>query len=172
MLQECCYKIPITFHAVWVVMSSSSMSLDLGWNRENICLIKQIVPKVFLTILASMCTPISALSKIVQLFAVIRAKNSESVSLLTWTISVFTNITRVYTIWMDSADVVLLGNFIISGSNNVAAKTTRQATTLKKSTDIHQIWYMKVFRVADYESGIRNPGNLHITNLMKIVGFF
>ncbi|KAK0174279.1 hypothetical protein PV327_011034 [Microctonus hyperodae] len=91
-----------------------TISLALCYFIISICLIKQIIPNVFLTILASMCTPISALSKIVQLFAIIRAKNSESVSLLTWIISVFTNITRVYTIWVDSGDVVLLGNFIIS----------------------------------------------------------
>ncbi|KAK0174280.1 hypothetical protein PV327_011034 [Microctonus hyperodae] len=71
-----------------------TISLALCYFIISICLIKQIIPNVFLTILASMCTPISALSKIVQLFAIIRAKNSESVSLLTWIISVFTNISK------------------------------------------------------------------------------
>ncbi|EZA47542.1 PQ-loop repeat-containing protein [Ooceraea biroi] len=64
--------------------------------------------------LSPMCTPISASSKIVQLLAILRAKNAESVSPLTWFISAFTNLTRVFTIWMDSADILLLGNFIIS----------------------------------------------------------
>ncbi|XP_018046994.1 PREDICTED: PQ-loop repeat-containing protein 3 [Atta colombica] len=78
------------------------------------CLLLGIVPKVILTLLAPMCTPISASSKVVQLLAILRAKNAESVSLLTWFISAFTNLTRVFTIWMDSADILLLGNFIIS----------------------------------------------------------
>ncbi|XP_050460297.1 solute carrier family 66 member 3 [Cataglyphis hispanica] len=78
------------------------------------CLLLEIVPKIVLTFLAPMCTPISASSKIVQLLAILRAKNAESVSPLTWLISAFTNLTRVFTIWMDSADVLLLGNFIIS----------------------------------------------------------
>ncbi|XP_032690221.1 solute carrier family 66 member 3 [Odontomachus brunneus] len=78
------------------------------------CLLLEIVPKVVLTFLAPMCTPISASSKVVQLLAILRAKNAESVSPLTWFISAFTNLTRVFTIWMDSADVLLLGNFIIS----------------------------------------------------------
>lgn len=78
------------------------------------CLLLEIVPKIVLTLLAPMCTPISASSKIVQLLAILRAKNAESVSPLTWFISAFTNLTRVFTIWMDSADVLLLGNFIIS----------------------------------------------------------
>ncbi|KAG5309491.1 PQLC3 protein, partial [Acromyrmex insinuator] len=78
------------------------------------CLLLGIVPKVILTLLAPMCTPISASSKIVQLLAILRAKNAESVSPLTWFISAFTNLTRVFTIWIDSADILLLGNFIIS----------------------------------------------------------
>ncbi|XP_011696784.1 PREDICTED: PQ-loop repeat-containing protein 3 [Wasmannia auropunctata] len=78
------------------------------------CLLLEIAPKILLTLLAPMCTPISASSKIVQLLAILRAKNAESVSPLTWFISAFTNLTRVFTIWMDSADILLLGNFIIS----------------------------------------------------------
>ncbi|XP_029663894.1 PQ-loop repeat-containing protein 3 isoform X2 [Formica exsecta] len=78
------------------------------------CLLLEIVPKIVLTLLAPMCTPISASSKIVQLLAILRARNAESVSPLTWFISAFTNLTRVFTIWLDSADVLLLGNFIIS----------------------------------------------------------
>ena len=61
-----------------------------------------------------MCTPISVSSKIVQLLAICRAKNADTVSPITWFISAFTNLTRVFTIWMDSADILLLGNFTIS----------------------------------------------------------
>ncbi|XP_076764583.1 solute carrier family 66 member 3 [Xylocopa sonorina] len=74
----------------------------------------QLIPKVVLTILAPLCTPISVSSKVIQLLAIFRAKNAESVSPVTWFISAFTNLTRVFTIWMDSADILLLGNFIIS----------------------------------------------------------
>ncbi|XP_076650062.1 solute carrier family 66 member 3 [Halictus rubicundus] len=74
----------------------------------------QIIPKIVLTFLAPMCTPISVSSKIVQLLAILRAKNADTVSPITWFISAFTNLTRVFTIWMDSADSLLLGNFIIS----------------------------------------------------------
>lgn len=74
----------------------------------------QIIPKIVLTFLAPMCTPISVSSKIVQLLAILRAKNADTVSPITWFISAFTNLTRVFTIWMDSADTLLLGNFIVS----------------------------------------------------------
>ena len=78
------------------------------------CFALQIIPKVVLTFLAPMCTPISVSSKIVQLLAICRAKNADTVSPITWFISAFTNLTRVFTIWMDSADILLLGNFTIS----------------------------------------------------------
>ncbi|GLH14552.1 uncharacterized protein GBIM_18927, partial [Gryllus bimaculatus] len=61
-----------------------------------------------------LCTPVSASSKIVQLLEILRSKNSSSVSVLTWFLSAFTNMTRIYTIYMDSADVTLLANFTIS----------------------------------------------------------
>ncbi|KAG7211589.1 hypothetical protein KM043_010845 [Ampulex compressa] len=78
------------------------------------CFVLQIIPKVVLTLLAPMCTPISASSKVVQLLAILRARNADSVSPLTWFLSTFTNLTRIFTIWMDSADLLLLGNFTIS----------------------------------------------------------
>ena len=74
----------------------------------------QLIPKVVLTFLAPMCTPISVSSKVVQLLAIYRAKNADTVSPFTWFISAFTNLTRVFTIWVDSADTLLLANFIIS----------------------------------------------------------
>lgn len=38
-----------------------------------------------------MCTPISISSKVMQLLAIVRAKNADSVSPLTWFISALTN---------------------------------------------------------------------------------
>ncbi|GLH14551.1 hypothetical protein R5R35_008735 [Gryllus longicercus] len=74
----------------------------------------EIFPKSILSFLAPLCTPVSASSKIVQLLEILRSKNSSSVSVLTWFLSAFTNMTRIYTIYMDSADVTLLANFTIS----------------------------------------------------------
>lgn len=74
----------------------------------------QLLPKTFLTFFVPICTPISASSKVVQLLAILRAKNAESISVLTWFISALTNFTRIFTTWMDSADILLLGNLTIS----------------------------------------------------------
>lgn len=56
----------------------------------------------------------SATSKILQFMEIIRSKDSSSISEITWFISAFTNATRIYTIMLDSADPMLLTNFIVS----------------------------------------------------------
>ncbi|XP_023025861.1 solute carrier family 66 member 3 [Leptinotarsa decemlineata] len=82
-------------------------------------------PLGLLAFLVPLCTPIGASSKVVQLAEILRTKNSESVSVLTWFISAFTNFTRVFTISVESMDLTLLLNFsintILSSSIMVAA---------------------------------------------------
>ncbi|KAF5306066.1 hypothetical protein FQA39_LY09044 [Lamprigera yunnana] len=73
-----------------------------------------IVSRELLMFLVPLCTPIGASSKVVQLVAILRSKNSECISILTWFISAFTNFTRVFTIFMDSTDVALLLNFTVN----------------------------------------------------------
>jgi hypothetical protein len=41
-----------------------------------------------------MCTPVSASSKVVQLIEILRTKNAESISILTWFLSAFTNFSK------------------------------------------------------------------------------
>lgn len=79
----------------------------------SLCLSK-IIPTVFLALLVPLCTPIGATSKVMQLIEIIRSKDSTSVNLTTWFISAFTNLTRIYTIMVDSADTMLLWNFSIN----------------------------------------------------------
>lgn len=74
-----------------------------------------------------------ALSKTMQLLEIIRKKNADSVSVLTWFLSVFTNATRIYTILMDSADINLLLNFSIS-------------SVLSGSVMISAIYYQKFYK--------------------------
>ncbi|CAD7081761.1 unnamed protein product [Hermetia illucens] len=71
-------------------------------------------PSAVLVILVPLCTPIGASSKVLQLLAILRTKDSSSVSLVTWALSAFTNLTRIYTIMIESNDIMLLSNFIIS----------------------------------------------------------
>ncbi|PNF21636.1 hypothetical protein B7P43_G11265 [Cryptotermes secundus] len=53
-----------------------------------------LLPKTILAVLAPMCTPVSASSKVVQLIEILRTKNAESVSILTWFLSAFTNFSK------------------------------------------------------------------------------
>lgn len=78
-------------------------------------------------------TPVSAISKIMQLVEIIRNQNADSVSVLTWFLSVFTNATRIYTIFMDSADINLLLNFSIS-------------SVLSASVMVAAIYYQRIRR--------------------------
>jgi uncharacterized protein with PQ loop repeat len=73
-----------------------------------------ILPKSILTFLIPGTLPMSATSKILQLLEILRTKDSSSISAITWFISAFTNATRIYTIFLDSADIMLLTNFIVS----------------------------------------------------------
>ncbi|XP_050301073.1 solute carrier family 66 member 3 [Anthonomus grandis grandis] len=77
-------------------------------------LILGVVPKGLLAFLVPLCTPIGASSKVVQLVEILKTGNAQSVSILTWFISAFTNFTRVFTITVESADLTLLLNFIIN----------------------------------------------------------
>ncbi|XP_014598697.1 PREDICTED: PQ-loop repeat-containing protein 3 [Polistes canadensis] len=95
-------------------MNIWSLLFTIVYITMSICFLSEIIPKIVLTFLTPMCTPISASSKIMQLVTIIRAKNADSISPLTWFISALSNLIRVFTIWVDSVDILLLGNFIIS----------------------------------------------------------
>ncbi|CAO1372866.1 unnamed protein product [Diamesa serratosioi] len=73
-----------------------------------------ILPKSILAFLIPLCLPMSATSKILQLVEIFRQKDATSISLITWFISWFTNLTRIYTIMIDSKDFLLVMNFSIS----------------------------------------------------------
>lgn len=53
-----------------------------------------VAPSGLLAFLVPLCTPIGASSKVVQLAELLRTKNSQSVSILTWFISAFTNFSK------------------------------------------------------------------------------
>lgn len=73
-----------------------------------------ILPGSLIMMLVPLTTPVGATSKVMQLVAILKSKDSQSVSLITWALSAFTNSTRIYTILLDSADKMLLANFGIS----------------------------------------------------------
>ncbi|XP_059216651.1 solute carrier family 66 member 3 [Stomoxys calcitrans] len=74
----------------------------------------KMFPLMILQFLVPFCTPIGATSKVLQLVAILRTKDASSVSRMTWFLSAFTNMTRIYTVYVQSHDWMLLSNFLIS----------------------------------------------------------
>ncbi|XP_055376177.1 solute carrier family 66 member 3 [Condylostylus longicornis] len=79
-----------------------------------ICVYFRLMPLVILSLLVPFCTPIGATSKVLQLIEILRTRDSTAVSLTTWALSAFTNFTRIYTVFVESGDMMLLTNFMIS----------------------------------------------------------
>ncbi|XP_037933966.1 solute carrier family 66 member 3 [Teleopsis dalmanni] len=92
----------------------------------------KIFPVIILTFLVPFCTPIGATSKILQLIAILKSKDASSVSRTTWALSAFTNATRIYTVYVQSHDWMLLSNFIISTFISLSVFTA--ACVYKKKT--------------------------------------
>lgn len=54
----------------------------------------RLAPSWILVVLIPFTTPVSASSKVLQLIAILRSKDSQTVSLMTWFISAFTNLSE------------------------------------------------------------------------------
>lgn len=74
----------------------------------------KVLPASVLSLCVSLATPVSLSSKAIQLKDILVTRNVESLSIYTWLMSSFTNATRIVTIFSDSADRLLLTNFILS----------------------------------------------------------
>ncbi|KAJ8973562.1 hypothetical protein NQ317_009586 [Molorchus minor] len=96
------------------MLNTSSFIIAAIYILIAISFLTGIAPLGLLTFLVPLCTPVSVSSKVVQLAEILRTKNSESISVLTWFISAFTNFTRVFTILMESMDFTLLLNFSVN----------------------------------------------------------
>ncbi|CAH2240436.1 jg5086, partial [Pararge aegeria aegeria] len=60
------------------------------------------------------CTPLSGSAKVTYIYGIIKAANADAVSCTTWIISILTNISRLFTVYVDSADIKLMINFLVS----------------------------------------------------------
>ncbi|KOB68315.1 PQ loop repeat-containing protein 3 [Operophtera brumata] len=74
----------------------------------------EILHKDILSYLVPLCTPLSGFAKVTYIYGIIKTGNAENVSLVTWIISMLTNVSRVFTVYVDSADPKLLFNFFVS----------------------------------------------------------
>ncbi|XP_014366410.2 solute carrier family 66 member 3 [Papilio machaon] len=72
------------------------------------------LPKDILYYLVPLCTPLSGFAKISYIYGMIKTGNADDISLITWIISLSTNLSRLFTVYIDSADMKLMCNFLIS----------------------------------------------------------
>ncbi|CAH0577876.1 unnamed protein product [Chrysodeixis includens] len=93
-----------------------------------------ILPKDLLSYMMPLCPPLSGFAKISYMYGIIKAENADAVSLTTWVISISTNLSRIFTVYVDSADWKLMANFFISSMLSVAVLIT--ALYYKRQTTV------------------------------------
>ncbi|XP_047524765.1 solute carrier family 66 member 3 isoform X2 [Pieris napi] len=74
----------------------------------------EIIPMETLNYLVPLCLPLSGVAKVTYIVGMIRASNSDAISMETWAMSALTNAGRFFTVFMDSADKHLLLNYSVS----------------------------------------------------------
>ncbi|KAL0851793.1 hypothetical protein ABMA28_000102 [Loxostege sticticalis] len=73
-----------------------------------------LLPKIILAYLVPLCTPLSGFAKVTYVYGIVKSSNADAVSLTTWIISVLTNLSRIFTVYVDSGDGKLMFNFLVS----------------------------------------------------------
>ncbi|XP_022832763.1 PQ-loop repeat-containing protein 3 [Spodoptera litura] len=97
------------------MLASSAVPLStLAYFSAVIGFVTGALPKALLGYLVPFCTPLSGFAKVTYIYGIIKEQNSDAVSLTTWVISVSTNLARIFTVYVDSADFKLLLNFLVS----------------------------------------------------------
>lgn len=96
------------------LIGSKAVAVAIFYTLTVISFLATFIPSAVLLFLVPLCTPVSLSSKAVQLWEILKRWNADSVSVSTWVISALSNASRIYTIYMDSADLLLLSNFILS----------------------------------------------------------
>ncbi|XP_059907884.1 solute carrier family 66 member 3 [Gadus macrocephalus] len=77
------------------------------------------VQKWIIDLAMSLCTFISAGSKFAQLQCLWRTKDSNQVSALSWSLAIYTTLTRIYTTVMTTGDTQVLVRFVVMGLLNI-----------------------------------------------------
>ncbi|CAH0703230.1 unnamed protein product [Spodoptera exigua] len=97
------------------MLPSSAVPLGtLAYFSTVVGFVTGVLPKGILGYLVPFCTPLSGFAKVTYIYGIIKEQNADAVSLTTWVISVSTNLARIFTVYVDSADFKLLLNFLVS----------------------------------------------------------
>ncbi|XP_045531988.1 solute carrier family 66 member 3 [Pieris brassicae] len=94
----------------------------------------EIIPKETLNYLVPICLPLSGVAKVTYIRGMMKASNSDAISIETWTMSALTNAGRFFTVFMDSADKHLLLNYSVSAILSSAVLGTAAYYQLQAQT--------------------------------------
>ena len=78
----------------------------------------QIFPPSLLNILLTLALPLSAGSKLAQVGTIYRLKSKGNVSILTWSLAAYGCFARLFTIYVEVDDMLILFNFLVSAILN------------------------------------------------------
>ncbi|RZF48084.1 hypothetical protein LSTR_LSTR002150 [Laodelphax striatellus] len=118
------------------LINAKSVSIFVVYMTITCAFLSKLIPPSALTYMIPLCTPVSLSSKAIQLWEILWTGRAESVSVTSWLISAFTNFTRVFTIYMDSADAILLTNFILSTALSTSIAVS---TVILNSTELFKV---------------------------------
>jgi len=119
------------------ILSLSTLGAFAAYSSVIYAALSGMVPLSVMVTLMSLSTPVSAMSKIAQLRSIHQSQNSDSVSLLTWWLAVYTTVTRIFTTVNQSIDVPLLTNLCVAFVLNMSVivltvKLRQQPKQVKK----------------------------------------
>lgn len=89
---------------------NAKMFIGLYW-LIFVLFVMHLLPIWILVVLLPFTTPVSATSKVLQLVEILRTKQSETVSLMTWFISAFTNASKCTQAFLKVTSIDLKINF-------------------------------------------------------------
>lgn len=102
---------------------------DSKWTIENAvyalvitsftaCSLSMLVPFSVLSILLSLALPLSAGSKLAQIATIYRIQSKGNVSVLTWSLAAYGCFARLFTVYIEVDDMLILFNFLVSAVLN------------------------------------------------------
>lgn len=90
----------------------------------NVAWLMEIIPLSYLNFSAQSTLPITIVSKLLQLWAMIKVKSAGSVSALTWGLNAFACFCRAVTLFISVTDKILLVSITVSTLLNLSISLT------------------------------------------------
>lgn len=74
----------------------------------------RVLPHALLSLLLSLTLPLSATSKLAQMYTIYQIKSRGNVSVVTWSLASYGCLARLFTLYVEVGDMQILLNFFVS----------------------------------------------------------